>query len=180
MGREDFRSVSPFEKDTRDSAFHWMAFEDFKVIEEDGRLPYFRASSYKGAHIYDPLIDTPHLFLEFARIVEHKGYQLEALDNWVRKYGMLGLSSQNPEWVVEPPPEIDSSLNMDLGPEVIIATLRYSQAGGPGDTWYAYVRQAVKTNKLVTLYEDLHNQDIEGLARCFDWHASFTPQDLRE
>jgi hypothetical protein len=169
MGREDFRSASPFEKDAESGYFHWAVYEDYEIAEEDEQLPYLTASSDVRATLYKPLVDTPHLFLEFARIAEQGSRSDEALDNWIRKYGLLGLSSG-----------IDWTPREDLRPEVIVPPLRYSAAGGPGDRLNAYHVSVAKTNKLLTLYEALLNRDHEGLEKCFVWHERCTPEDLRE
>ncbi len=180
VGRDDFKNASPFGEEDLTGFFFWETYEDFDIVEEDGRRPYFRASSYKGADMYRPLVDTPYLFLEFARIAEQKEHRSEALIDWTSKYGLLGLSSQNPEWVVESLPRVDWPPDADLHPEVTVPPLRYSYAGGPGDTFDAYLLEVAKTNKLLTLYEALLNQDSEGLEQCFALHERCTPEDLRE
>jgi hypothetical protein len=181
MGGEDFRSASPFEKGANSGSFHWMVCEkDYEIAEEDERLPYFTASSYERAKYYKPLVDTPHLFLEFARIAERRGRLDEGLDNWIRKYGLLGLSSQRPNEPLELSSHVDWALNADFYPEVIVPPLRYSAAGGPGDTLDAYRLEVAKANKLLTLYEALLNRDHEGLEKCFAFHARCTPEDLRK
>jgi len=169
MGREDFRSASPIEKGIDSGYFHWTVYDDYEIAEEDEQLPYLTASSDEPARTYRPLVDTPHLFLEFARIAERRSRSDEALDNWIRKYGLLGLTGG-----------MGKTLRADLYPEVIDPPLRYSNAGGPGDTLNAYHVAVAKTNKLLTLYEALLNRDHEGLEKCFVWHERCTPEDLRE
>ena len=94
MGREDFRSASPFEKGEDSGYFNWIVYGDYEIVEENEHLPYLTASSDERAKFYKPLVRTPHLFLEFARIAEQRGRLDEALDNWIRKYGSLGLSAK--------------------------------------------------------------------------------------
>jgi hypothetical protein len=179
FGRDDFKSASPFEKEARGGTFFWRVFEEFDIVAKEKQFPYFEASSYEGSKIYEPFVDTPHLFLEFARIAEQKGHQYEALDHWISRYGLLGLSREHPDWVVEPLPEVEWTQNRDVCPEVYVPPLTYSYAGGPGDTLYAYRLEAAKTNKILTLYEALLSQDGEGLERCFALHERCTPEDLR-
>jgi hypothetical protein len=114
-------------------------------------------------------VDTPHLFLEFARIAEQRSRSDEALDNWIRKYGLLGLTGG-----------MGKTLRADLYPEVIDPPLRYSAAGGPGDTLKAHNASVAKANKLLTLYEALLNRDYDGLEKCFALHERCTPEDLRK
>jgi hypothetical protein len=180
MGGEDFRSTSPFEKGADSGFFNWMVCEGYEIAEEDGLLPYFTASSYERAEYYKPLVDTPHLYLEFARIAERRGRLDEGLDNWIRKYGLLGLSRQRPNEPMELRSDAEWALKADLYPEVIVPPLRYSAAGGPGDTLDAYRLEVAKTNKLLTLYEALLNRDHEGLEKCFAFYERCTPEDLRK
>src|SRR5215213_11669302 len=180
MGREDFRSASPFEKAADSGDFHWVVYEDYKVVQEDEHLPYLTALSDERARYYKPLVDTPHLFLEFARIAEQRGRLDERLDNWIRKYGFLGLSCQRPNRLLEPLLDISPTPDADLYSEVAAPPLRYSAAGGPADTLKAYNVAVVKTSKLLTLYEALLNRDHEGLEKCFALHERCTPEDLRE
>jgi len=179
MGREDFESASPFEKEDLSGFFFWKVYEEFDIVEEDGCLPYFRASSDKGVGYYRPLEDYPYLFLEFARIGEQKGHPYDALKNWISKYGLLGLS-QTPEWSLESLPEANWTSHGDLFPEVTIPPLRYSPSGGPGDTFDAYFLEVATTNRLLTLYEAILNRDTEKLEQCFASHEGITPEDLRD
>jgi hypothetical protein len=71
-------------------------------------------------------------------------------------------------------------VNVDLYPEVTVPPFRYSATGGPGDTYDAYFLEIAKAKKLLTLYEALLNQDIEGLEQCFALHEGCTPEGLRE
>ena len=167
-------------KEPRSGAFYWRVFEDFDIVEEDERLPYFRASSYEGARLYEPLVETPYLFLEFARIAEQSEHQAVALDKWISKYGLLGLTIESPEWDLDPPANVEWLHLTDLYPELIVPPLRYSNAGGPGDTFNAYHLEVAKTHKLLTLYEALLNRDFDGLERCFAFHQGCTPDDLRK
>jgi hypothetical protein len=180
MGREDFRSASPIEKGADRGYFHWSVYGDYEIAEEDEQLPYLTASSDEPETLYKPLVDTPHLFLEFARIAEQGSRTDEALNNWIRKYGLLGLSSQRPNGLLEPGLDLDWAPSADLYSEVIVPPLKYSEAGGPGDTLKAYYVAVAQTNKLLTLYEALLNRDHEGLEKCFAWLERCTPEDLRE
>ena len=180
MGREDFRSASPFEEGADSGFFNWVVYEDYELVDEGEHLPYLTAVSDERAKFYKPLVDTPHLFLEFARIAEQRGRSDEALDNWISKYGLLGLSSQRPNGLLEPCSGLGWTLDANLHPEVIAPPLRYSAVGGLGDTLQAYRVAVAKTNKLLTLYEALLNRDHEGLERCFALHERCTPEDLRK
>jgi hypothetical protein len=180
VGREDFKSTSPLEKEELSGFFLWEVYEDFDIIEEDGRLPFFRASLDRGRRYTRPLVDTPYLFLEFARLSEHKDHPYKALDTWISKYGLLGLSSQNPE-SLEPLPDVeDWTPHADWYPEVSLPPLRYAPSGGPGDTFDAYFREVSKANKVLTLYEALLNRDSNKLEQCFAFHERTTPEDLRD
>src|SRR5215210_6500695 len=153
VGREDFKSASPFDTEELSGFFFWDVYEHFDIIEEDGRLPYFEASVDRGVQYYRPLVDTPYLFLEFARVAEHKGHPYEALDPWISKYGLLGLSNRDPEFSLGSHSEENWTPHADWYPEVSIPPQSYAPSGGPGDTLDAYMLEVFKANKLLTLYE---------------------------
>ena len=52
-----------------------------------------RGTNHEAAavEVYEPITDTPYLFLEFARLVEHRSTG-EALSDWIRRYGVPGFS----------------------------------------------------------------------------------------
>lgn len=154
---------------------------DFDIKEEDGCLPYLEALPYEVESTYRPLVDTPYLFLEFARIRGSRRDPVEELLIWISKYGLLGLSSQNPQWSAEPLPDAREWIpGIDWLPEVTVTPMRYSDAGGPGDIFDAYLHETAKANKLLSLYEALLSQGIGDLERCFAMHEGCTPKDLRE
>src|SRR5215212_3247410 len=94
VGRDDFRSTSPTVELEDTGYFSWYVHEDYVLVEEDGTPPYFRISADRvrvGENYgenYRPLIDTPYLFLEFARIAEHEDDPYPALETWIAKYGL--------------------------------------------------------------------------------------------
>jgi hypothetical protein len=46
----------------------------------------------KEWRVYDPLVDTPDLFLKFARLYD-QGFSTELILQWVARYGLLGVGS---------------------------------------------------------------------------------------
>jgi hypothetical protein len=192
MGREDFRSANPTVELEDSGYFWWHVYEDYDLVEEEGRLPYFRASVVRGGEKYvegknyRPLIETPYLFLEFARIAEHKDNPRPALDTWIDKYGLLGLSNRASQYslgvppTLETHPEEDWTAHADRYPEVSVPPLQYLVSGGRGDTYDAYLLEVAKANKLLTLYEALLNRDYEKLVRCYAFHEGCSPQEWRD
>src|SRR5215210_5620159 len=96
IGREDLSGVNPFsnEEQKLEGVWGWRVYEEFGLVEQDGQQRFFKATTYES-ELYAPLVDTPYLFLEFARLPEQKGHLYEALDGWLTKYGLLGLSRQD-------------------------------------------------------------------------------------
>jgi hypothetical protein len=182
VGRDDFKSAIPFETEEFPAGgfFFWELYEEFDIVEEDGRLPYLRASSNNGVKLYRPLFDTPHLFLEFARVADHMGPPYEAIDNWISKYGLLGLSRQDPQLSSEPIPEGPWAAQADRFPEVTEPPMRYAPSGGSGDTLDAYVLEFSRANSLLALYEALLNGDSEKLEQRFAWRERCTVAELRD
>src|SRR4051794_29978495 len=90
LGRADVVSTSP----RKGLDNYWDLYEDYEVVEPNDGLPYLIASPAKIIDRYNPLNDAPRLFLDFAKIAEHRDSE-EALHQWIAKYGLLGLS---PMW----------------------------------------------------------------------------------
>ena len=149
LGREDLASVNPFlrEKESR-APFLWHVYEDYEVVEEKDALPYLRASTPKGyetprrVRSYNPLVDTPRLFLDFARIAERRN-PAEALSQWIAQYGLLGFADSSPQWFPEGLPEVTVPPRM------------YDDIGGPGETLEAVWYEVYITNHILALYEDI-------------------------
>jgi hypothetical protein len=157
LGREDLASVNPFlkEKDSH-APFLWHVYEDYEVVEEEDALPYLRASTPKGyespkiVNSYNPLIDTPRLFLDFARIAERKN-PANALSQWIAQYGLLGFAHGSPQW------------SPQASPEVVVPPQQYDDRGGPGETLDAIWYEVYTTNGILALYEAVLNRDPDKL-----------------
>ena len=157
IGREDLASVNPFLTEReRHYPFVWHVYEDYELVEEEDALPYLRAVTPKGyespkrVRSYNPLVDTPRLFLDFARIAERKN-PAEALPQWVAQYGLLGFAYSSPKWFPEGLPEVT------IPPEI------YDDSGGPGETLAAVWDEVYTTNRILALYEAVLNRDLDKL-----------------
>ena len=73
IGREDLESTNRYSREGGiPTAFLWRVYERYKRVEkENERLSYFEAQG-ETVDYYEPLLDTPYLCLEFARIAERK------------------------------------------------------------------------------------------------------------
>jgi len=98
------------------------------------------------------LVDTPRLFLDFARIAERKNPR-EALLQWIAQYGLLGFARN------------DSQIVVEERPEVVIPPKEYDDKGGPGETLEAVCYEVYTTNRTLTLYEASLNRDTDKLER---------------
>lgn len=96
--REDLSSSNPLlGGNERHGHLRWRVYEQYEFSQlENG--DYFVHVADRGTErqasvvdSYEPITDTPHLFLEFARLVESKSSG-DALYDWIHKYGLLGLS----------------------------------------------------------------------------------------
>jgi len=153
LGREDLASVNPFVREEEIHApFVWHVYEDYELVEEEDALPYLRASTPKGYEepnpikSYNPLVDTPHLFLDFARIAERKN-PAKALSQWIAQYGLLGFADSSPQWFPE------------ASPQVTVPPRWYDDMGGPGETLKAVWNEVYTTNSTLALYEAVLNRD---------------------
>jgi hypothetical protein len=167
LGREDFVSSNPFleKKVDRYGPFLWRVYEDYEVVDEEGGLPYLRASKRAGSgtpevvKLYRPLIDTPRIFLDFARIAERKNPR-QALSQWISQYGLLGLADEGPQWFAEG------------APEVVVPPRVYNDRGGRGETLDAVWYEVYTTNHMLALYESVLNRDTNKLELLL-----YPPQD---
>jgi hypothetical protein len=151
--REDFVSVNPFLREKeRHKPFVWNVYEDYELVEGEDALPYIRAVTPKGyespksVKSYNPLVDTPRLFLDFARIAERKN-PANALSQWIAQYGLLGFANSNPQWFPE------------ASPEVTVPPHWYDDRGGPGETLKAVWYEVYTTNTILALYEAVLHRD---------------------
>jgi hypothetical protein len=158
LGTDDIANTNPFLKEKE---FHtsilWQVYEDYEIVDQQDGLPYITASGREGRHakprgvrVYDPLVDTPRLFLDFARIAERKNRR-EALLQWIAQYGLLGFARNDSQFVVE------------KWPEVVIPPIEYDDKGGPGETLEAVWYEVYTTNRTLTLYEASLNRDTDKL-----------------
>jgi hypothetical protein len=169
LNREDLVSSNPLLVDEEPHRpFYWRVYEDYEILpSEDRDFDYLQAARRKGSQepecvkVYRPLIDTPYLFLEFARIWEQKD-RVEALMDWVRRYGLLGFTQRNPQYCEERSPLrkfIDS----------VEPTRRYDDRGGSGDAFDLIFAEADQTNQALTLYEAALSRDVEKLEQGLFW-----------
>jgi hypothetical protein len=157
LGEEDLANVSPFRKEwERHKPFVWSVYEDYETVDPKDGLPYLRAVTREGheapqhTKVYKPLVDTPRLFLDFARIAEHRNPRA-ALSQWISQYGLLGLAHHGPQWFPEG------------SPEVVVPPTQYDSRGGPGETLDAVWYEVYTTNYVLALYEAVLNRDAAKL-----------------
>jgi hypothetical protein len=157
LGKEDLAGVNPFLRERgRHIRFFWCVYESYETVDPGDGLPYLQAVTQaedetpRRVRVYDPLVDTPRLFLDFARIAERKDPG-EALSQWLRQYGLLGLAHRRPLWVPEG------------SPEVVVPPLQYDDRGGLGETLDAVWYEVYLTNHILALYEAVLNRDADEL-----------------
>lgn len=158
LNKEDLESSNPVlsqgESHGYDSS--WRVYEDYEVLSsDDGSTEYVQAVAREGSQepecikVYDPLIDTPYLFLEFARIVESKDPEQSFWD-WILKYGLLGQTYRNPEY--------DRTR--------FTPNIRYDPRGGPKDTVESMWEAAYEANEALNLYEAALSRDKVKLKKA--------------
>jgi hypothetical protein len=83
---------------------------------------------------YAPFVETPHLFLTFARLADEE-ITREHWKDWTRRYGVLGLQRYDPR-------------------------LKHGRwKGGPAETFSAFKEEACEANETLKLYEAASNPD---------------------
>ena len=128
----------------------WEVFEGYEIREPDDGPPYVEATGERKKR-YRPLVDTPHLFLEFARLAD-KGVDRGVLEGWLEEYGVLGMHYD------EGLPYVPAYLR---GPAP--SPLMYFTEGGPGETAGYYDLAALQAGRVLSLYEAAVNEDTDAL-----------------
>ena len=167
INRKDFEGSNPFlGEENLHQRFRWRVYEDYEIFPpiEGSDWAYIQAVPRKGNHepecvkVYDPFADSPHLFLEFARIVERRDPD-QALQDWFAKYGLLGLTPRNPRYSKKRIPR--DELITQIVPE-----FRHDDRGGPWDHFGFIWDTAEEANESLSLYEASLARDEQRLERA--------------
>lgn len=158
LGREDLAGSNPLREGRRSYEFYWQRWDSgYRLVKQDREQSYFEAlgTDAPGSNLYDypPLIATPHLFLEFARLQEHNDLD-GAIHSWVEDYGLLGLHMH----------EL-SPFREDV-PSMMYYTGEHSTEGGPGETLAKFRAEARTANRVLTLYEAALSKDTLKLEQA--------------
>jgi hypothetical protein len=130
----------------------WEVFEGYAIREPDDGPPYVEATG-ELKKTYRPLADTPHLFLEFARL-EDKSVNREVLEGWLSEYGVLGMHYDDGR------PYVPAYY-----PEPATPPLMYFTEGGPGETASYYGLAIMEAAQVLSLFDAASNKDAEALMR---------------
>lgn len=149
--REDLEGSSPLREGRRSYEFYWYRWESgYSLIEREGMEPYFEAlrkDDPGNIYRYAPLIATPHLFLEFARLQE-RGEDLDsAIYSWIADYGVLGLHMSKP------------GVFREEVPSIMYFVGEHSTEGGSGETLTKFREEVRIANRVLTLYEATLSKD---------------------
>jgi hypothetical protein len=174
LGREDLVESSPYFRDGEigSGVFHWRVYKSYEVktykdtthnvdgLEYD--VPYFVASDREGrgasriAKIYDPFIDTPYLFLEFARMRRQGDAETDAL-HWISMYGLLGITRRKRR------PLAPGVFTVEDFTGIVIPPWRYDDRGGKDESVDYFWNAAAGASRNLVLYEAVLNQNYEEL-----------------
>lgn len=157
LNREDFAGANPLviEGRARTFEFTWAVYDEYRMVGEGGEGAYYVVSeSASDYSYYDPLVDTPYLFLEFARLAERRN-RSEAVGAWISRYGLLGLHYDEPDLR-------GHTLEPSFPP------LDYRSVGGPGETVARFDEEVARANYVLSLYEAALSKDVEKLEQTWD------------
>jgi hypothetical protein len=135
--------------------FAWEVYEEYDLVEPKKGAPYLKARGMMGRYKpqvvkrYQPLIETPYLFLDFARLWERD--VSKGLVDWMAKYGLLGLSPDSPQ------KPTTNRLREEWPPH------RYKPAGGPEETLDAVMYEAERAHYALSWYEAALSRDRQEL-----------------
>jgi hypothetical protein len=158
--REDLTGSNPLlEGGRRSYEFVWYRWDSgYELVEWDGEEPYFKAlltDDPNNIYWYMPLIATPHLFLEFARLQERKDVD-GAIRDWISDYGLLGLDTLE----LRPFREGVPSMMYFVG--------EHNTEGGPGETLAKFRAEVQAANRVLILYERALSKDVAKLEQVLE------------
>jgi hypothetical protein len=130
----------------------WEVFEGYELREPVDGSPYLDAAG-GVKKIYRPLADTPHLFLEFARLGD-KPVNREVLEGWLDEYGLLGMHYDDGR------PYVPAYYPAPATPP-----LMYFTEGGPGETLGYYGLSVMEAARVLSLYEAAVNKNADALTQ---------------
>lgn len=155
--REDLASSNPLREGRRTHEFVWYRWDSgYRLVEQHGGEPYFEAlhaDDPDNIFWYLPLVATPHLFLEFARLQERRDVD-GAILGWIENYGLLGLELEQPRPFRDGVPW----LVYDIG--------EHKSEGGPGETLYKVREEVEVANGVLALYEATLSKDVSKLEKA--------------
>jgi hypothetical protein len=130
----------------------WEVFDGYEIHEPDDGSPYLQATG-SVRKTYRPLADTPHLFLEFARLAD-KPVNRGVLESWLNEYGLLGMHYNDGRPYVPV-----------YYPEPATPPLMYFTEGGPGETAGYFGLSVMEAGRVLSLYEAAVNHNTDALMR---------------
>jgi hypothetical protein len=192
LNRKDLLGAAPhFLELHGDIPFEWNVYEEYELVNpadqrhlkaldsnssnhEYGSLLdlddlwYLRTpDSNSVKHTYRPLIDSPHLFLEFAGLVEQRDME-EALKEWISRRGLLGFQKrERPEEEIEKDARFPPAYRHHWGRyrdhwwTWHQGLTEYMHEGGPSEDWGEVVRAAISANNTLRRWEAVLSGDPE-------------------
>ena len=162
LNREDFIVSNPLvAKGEPFHEFTWDVYRSYEWVKEDRRYPYLRTSERNEIKTrYEPLVDTPHLFLEIARLPERLDRN-EGIGQWIAKYGLLGLQKGQA-----------SPYELNIIPRRTAPRADYRMDGGPGETLERFENYVLVAHNALALYEAALSKDVERLERAWQINGS--------
>lgn len=212
LSRDDLFGSNPLLADGHDRhRFVWFVYETYNLMDREEKPSYIEAYTledsqylheftlslsgleakyfnepFKGiSHWYEPLVETPHLFLEFARLHKHTNRR-EAAWNWINKFGLLGLhkNSQKATSV-----RLGKNyMGIDPSQRVPMRLPEYGYRGGAEETFSRTMHEMQKASRTLDLYEaslakdegrleELLDMESESLSTVFRRHVIHNTQE---
>jgi hypothetical protein len=178
LNREDLAGSNPL---LADKEFHrpwpvrWRVYAEYEILPApDGSdWRYIQAVGRdeggrpECVHSYNPLTDTPYLFLEFARIMERRD-PWRALLDWFHRYGLPGMT------------EFPTGEGRQHWKDMYFPQLRHDDRGGPQDRIEVIWDLVHQYNESLVLYEAVLSRDEEKLEQAlFPEYYSEYAEDWR-
>ena len=161
LNREDLLlSGLPFVHRERPYRFRWRVYEGYQLVDPHEPHAYFRAESSDIGDAYEPIVDIPYLFLEFARLEEQRNPD-RALYKWIQKYGLLGLHRYDSSV-----PDASRYFRFDQRAVAVGPADEYNDQGGPEETRVRVWNEVRQANTVLAYWEASPSGDEEQLEQA--------------
>lgn len=181
MDNEIFRAYNPLSSlnSGEQRTFSWRVYDHYRFKGYASA-----ADTAEVVREYEPLLDEPNLFLDFAELFadydETRKEDALRIVRWIRTYGLLGLHPADELFRVPGsnrlvPQENFEELNLNQYSREITEKTKtqlfvesYDDRGGPEESALLFMRESIGAHRALTLYKAALSKDVPKLEEVLD------------